>query len=375
MAQRRSLYKRPNTDRESRLRLLKSLEPHLNALSNFELKVILIRNGHGIRCEDKECLIREIYTYVPSLEIKKDIEGMRKIRVLTESLISLSGIEFNVLLAIYGLKLDNLDKEDQILTIFKTKKLKKLEEDLIHFGKIRLLILRLDELNDLEFEILFKNPNHDVKYVFENYSIDSISHQLSRLNQVRIYIREINQFSTFELDNLLAIKSVVIDGVREDKIKFIFEKYSSSEIRSLLDNRGKILEIRKNLEELSTFELNMLLLINGKSLCFSQEKQINKIFNEISLSYLTKDIIRIKHLNQLHKSEFLLVEEGLKKSSFKDLSKFAGNENNSNFDLKSLFDDSFKIILDKYEIVPDNEIKKDINDKKPKDQSNLDLFR
>lgn len=124
MAQRRSLYKRPNTDRESRLRLLKSLEPQLNALSNFELKVILIRNGQKVRCEDKECLIKDIYTYVPSLEIKKDIDGMSKIRALTESLISLSNIEFNVLLAIYKLKLDNLDKEDQILTIFKTRKLK-----------------------------------------------------------------------------------------------------------------------------------------------------------------------------------------------------------------------------------------------------------
>ena len=374
MAQRRSLYKRPNTDRESRLRLLKSLEPQLNALSNFELKVILIRNGQKVRCEDKECLINDIYTYVPSLEIKKDIDGMSKIRALTESLISLSNIEFNVLLAIYKLKLDNIDKEDQILTIFKTRKLKKLEEDLINFGKIRLLILRLDELNDLEFNILFQDAEN-VQSVFENYSIESISHELSSLNQVRIYIREMNQLSTFELDNLLAIKSLECDGVKEDKIKFIFDKYSFSEIRSLLDNRTKLLDIRNQLEDLSTFELNMLLLINGKSLCFSEEKQINKIFKEISLTYLTKDIIRIKNLNQLHNSEFLLVEEGLKKSSFKDLSKFAGNENNSNFNLKSLFDESFKVILDKYEIVPDNEIKKDIADKKPKDQSNLDLFR
>lgn len=374
MAQRRSLYKRPNTDRESRLRLLKSLEPQLNALSNFELKVILIRNGQKVRCEDKECLIKDIYTYVPSLEIKKDIDGMSKIRALTESLISLSNIEFNVLLAIYKLKLDNLDKEDQILTIFKTRKLKKLEEDLINFGKIRLLILRLDELNDLEFNVLFSDAEN-VQSVFENYSIESISHELNSLNQVRIYIREMNQLSTFELDNLLAIKSLECDGVKEDKIKFIFDKYSFNEIRSLLDNCTKLIDIRNQLEVLSTFELNMLLLINGKSLCFSKEKQINKIFKEISLSYLTKDIIRIKNLNQLHNSEFLLVEEGLKKSSFKDLSKFVGNENNSNFNLKSLFDESFKVILDKYEIVSDNEIKKDISDKKPKNQSNLDLFR
>lgn len=374
MAQRRSLYKRPNTDRESRLKLLKSLEPQLNALSNFELKVILIRNGQEIRCEDKECLIKEIYTYVPSLEIKKDIDGMSKIRALTESLMSLSNIEFNVLLAIYKLKLDNLDKEDQILAIFKTRKLMKLEQDLVNFGKIRLLILRLDELNDLEFNILF-NDAKDVKNVFENYSIESISHELSSLNQVRIYIREMNQLSIYELDNLLAIKSLECNGVKEDKIKFIFDKYSFSEIHSLLENITKILDIRSQLEELSTFELNMILLINGKSLAYSQEKQINKIFKEISLSYLTKDIIRIKNLNQLHNSEFLLVEEGLKKSSFKDLSKFAGNDNNSNFDLKSLFDESFKVILDKYEIVQDNEIKKDINDKKPKNQSSLDLFR
>lgn len=374
MAQRRSLYKRPNTDRESRLKLLKSLEPQLNALSNFELKVILIRNGVEIQCEDKECLIKEIYTYVPSLEIKKDIDGMSKIRALTESLMSLSNIEFNVLLAIYKLKLDNLDKEDQILAIFKTRKLMKLEQDLINFGKIRLLILRLDELNDLEFNILF-NDAKDVKNVFENYSIESISHELSSLNQVRIYIREMNQLSIYELDNLLAIKSLECNGVKEDKIKFIFDKYSFSEIHSLLENITKILDIRSQLEELSTFELNMILLINGKSLAYSQEKQINKIFKEISLSYLTKDIIRIKNLNQLHNSEFLLVEEGLKKSSFKDLSKFAGNDNNSNFDLKSLFDESFKVILDKYEIVPDNEIKRDINDKKPKNQSSLDLFR
>lgn len=374
MSQRRTLNKRPNTDRERRLRLLKSLEPQLNGLTNFELKVILIRNGIELRCEDKECLIKEIYTYVPSLEIKKDIDGMSKIRALTESLISLSDIEFKVLLAIYKLKLDNLDKEDQILTLFKTIKLKKLEEDLINFGKIRLLILRLDELKDLEFSILFDDAEN-VKSVFENYSIESISHELNSLNQVRLYIREMNQLSTFELDNLLAIKSLECNGLKDDKIKFIFDKYSFSEIRSLLDNKTKLIDIRRQLEELSTFELNMLLLINGKSLCFSQEKQINKVFKEISLSYLIKDIIRIKNLNQLHKSEFLLVEEGLKKSSFKDLSKFAGNENNSNFDLKSLFDNSFKIILDKYEIVPDNEIKKDINNKKPKNQSNLDLFR
>lgn len=364
-----------NLEREKRLSLIKSLEPQLELLSNFELKVLLIRNGCEIYFEDKENLIKDILKIIPPNEIKKDLNEFSRIRNITDSLISLSFIEFDVLLAIYNLDLNGMDKEDQILNIFRRKKLVKLEEDLLNFDKIRLLILRLDDLNDLEFKILFKNINStNLVDVFREYSIETITHELNSLNHVRSFISEFNQLSIFEIDNLLASQSIEIEGVKNDKIIYIFDKYSFSEIRALLDNINKIRDIRESLEDFSSFELNMLLLINGKAISHSRERQINKIFKEISLSYLSKDIIRIKNLNKLHNSEFLLVKEGLKKSSFKDLSKFVSSDSNTSHDLKSLFNQAYQIILDNYDLVPDNNVKNNSNPKKNKNQSSLDLF-
>lgn len=201
-----------NLEREKRLSLIKSLEPQLELLSNFELKVLLIRNGCEIYFEDKENLIKDILKIIPPNEIKKDLNEFSRIRNITDSLISLSFIEFDVLLAIYNLDLNGMDKEDQILNIFRRKKLVKLEEDLLNFDKIRLLILRLDDLNDLEFKILFKNINStNLVDVFREYSIETITHELNSLNHVRSFISEFNQLSIFEIDNLLASQSIEID--------------------------------------------------------------------------------------------------------------------------------------------------------------------
>lgn len=354
--------------KENRLKLLQTLQLQLYSCSNLELKIILTINKEQIPCEDKECLINRILTYIPSLDIKRTLDNFSKIKVMIDSLISLSENELDVLIAIYKID-DTLDLEEKIIEIFRIRPLNKLEKDLVTFGKIRLLILRLEELNDYEFEILFKDPNHNIKNVFKNNSYESINHQLSKLTQIQNYIIEFNKLDESDIDYLLDIKGINTTGQKEDKIKNILSKCAFSEIHAMLYDYNKIKVVRSRLEELSEFELNMLLLLNGKSLAFTN--QSIKIFKELPINIIKRDIVRVKHLKQIQLSEFLTIQEGLKKSSFKDLSKFIGEESQNNFNLKEIFEKAYKIILLKYELIEDL-VEKEDNDLK--NQSDLDLF-
>lgn len=354
--------------RENRLKLLNTLKLQLYSFSNLELKIILTINKQEIPCEDKDCLIKMILTYIPSLDIKRTVDNFSKIKVLLESLISLSETEFDILTAIYKIN-DTLDKEEKIIQIFKIRPLNKLEKDLITFGKIRLLIVRLEELSDYEFEILFKDSNHNIKNVFKNYSYESINHELSKLNQIQNYITEFNKLSETDINYLIDIKGLNTSGSKEDKIKSILSKCAFSEIHAMLYEYNKIKVVRSRLEELSDFELNMLLLLNGKSLAFTN--QSIKIFKELPINLIKRDIVRVKHLKQIQFSEFLTIQEGLKKSSFKDLAQFIGEPSTNNFNLKDLFEKAYKIILLKYELIEDLVEKEENN---LNDQSDLDLF-
>lgn len=372
MGRKARLHRVSSKDKENRLNLLKNIETQLNSLSTLELKVILAIYHQEIPDGNKQEIIKEIMNYIPSFEIKKVLDHMVKIRNILKFIVYLEKTEFDVLTSIYSID-QNLDKESKLLEIFNLRPLGHLEKDLLNFGKIRVLIIRLKELNDYEFEILFKDENHDINNVFKNYSPQTINHTLSKLNQIRIYIDEFNKLTPYDIDYLLSIKSLEITGSKEDKIKFLLETCSFSEIHNLLYDVNKFNIVRQDLENLDSLDLNMILLLNGKSLTFPKDKQILKIFKEIPLIKLKSDLVRIKHLNHLEDNEFTLIQEGLKRSSFKDLSIFCGNKNHNKFNLKELFEKSFILILNKYNLINTNTINNAISNNNSDDYDNLDL--